>query len=87
MIRKFNGAYLLKNLIDICKDSTVEMSVLAHAEKIFEATLAHLEDCILDSLELALNIRIIARDVAESAKNFQRFILFSLEDQPSRRFW
>lgn len=61
----------------------MQVPVLVHRKAICESTLSHFENGILDSIELALNCRVIFREVRESAEHFQRFLLAPLENQPS----
>lgn len=63
----------------------MEIAAVVHLEAVTKATLRHLEDRILNSQELILNLLVLRGKVAESTQDFEGIILSSLENQPSRR--
>jgi len=60
----------------------MQVPVLVHRKAVYESTLSHLENGILNSIELALNRRVIFWEIRESAQHFQRFLFATLENQP-----
>jgi hypothetical protein len=62
--------YLLEHLIDVCEDSAVQVPVVVHGEAVSEAALRHLNDGILDGVELALDLRIVFREIGQRAHDF-----------------
>lgn len=60
----------------------MQIPVLVHRKAVCESALRHFENGILNSVELALNRRVIFWEVRESAQHLQRFLLASLENQP-----
>lgn len=50
---------LLEHLIHVAKDGPVQIPVLVYGEAVLESTLRHLEDSVLDCVELALNRGIV----------------------------
>lgn len=55
------STYLLKHLIDVCKNRPVQVPVLVGSKAISEASLSHLEDSVFDSIELALDFWVVFR--------------------------
>lgn len=50
---------LLEHLVHVAKDSPVQIPVLVNGETVLKSTLRHLEDSVLDCIELALNRGIV----------------------------
>ena len=61
------------------------MTVLAHSEKIPEASFLHLQHRVFNSMELVLDIWIVSRKIAQSTEDIYSLVLFAFEDEPSRR--
>jgi len=55
--------YLLKHLIDVCEDCPVQVSILVGSKAIPKAALRHLKYSVFDSIELALDLWIVFREV------------------------
>lgn len=55
--------YLLKHLVDVCQNGAVQVTVLVSRKAIPEASLRHLKDGVLDSVELALDLRVVFGEI------------------------
>lgn len=75
-------SYLLEHLVDVGQHSSVHVTVLVQGETVSEAALSHLEDGILNGLELALDLGVIFGEVGKGAEDVQRFSFATFEDQP-----
>jgi len=54
---------LLEHLVDVGEYSAVQVSVIVGDKAVSEAALRHLNDGVLDGVELALNLRVVFREV------------------------
>jgi hypothetical protein len=63
----------------------VQVLIIVHSEAVSEAALRHLNDGVLDGIELALDLRIVFREIRQRAHDFQSFLLAAFQDQPSKR--
>ena len=60
----------------------MKVPVLVDSKAVLESTLCHLKDGVLDSVELALDHRIVFGKIGKGAENFQSLLLASFKDQP-----
>lgn len=54
---------LLEHLIDVGENGAVQIPVIVHGKAVSEAALRHLNDGVLDGVELALDLRVIFRKI------------------------
>lgn len=83
---EINPGDLLKHLIDVCKHRSMKMSVLITRKQVTKSPLRHLQNSILDCSKLAINVRVVNGQIAQSTEDVKRFVFFSFQNQPSRRF-
>ena len=77
---------LLKDLIDVAENNSMEIAVWTHSKEVTERALLHLEHGVLDSDELVLDIRAVFRFVAKRGEDGPGFIVFALQNEPARAF-
>ena len=80
-----NPGVLVTHLIDVCKHRSMKMSVLVRGKQVAKPPL-RLQNRILDCSELAINVRVVNGQIAQSTEDVERFVFFSFQNQPSRRF-
>lgn len=61
MLTDVDATNLLKHLVDITKNRPMEVPVVVELEAVREAATCNLQGCILDSLELGLDFRVVRR--------------------------
>lgn len=74
---------LLKHLVHIREDRSVEVAIAVGSKAGREAALGHLDDGVFDFSELRLNLGVILRQVAQGTQNSERFGFATLQDQPA----
>lgn len=79
-----NSRDLLEHLIDVGKDHTVELSVLAHLEQTPERALVHLFHRFLNGDELVHDVRVVSGLLVQGLENFQCFLFSALHHKPAR---
>lgn len=79
-----NSRDLLEHLIDVGKDHTVELSVLAHLEQTPERALVHLFHRFFNGDELVHDVRVVSGLLVQGLENFQCFIFSTLHHKPAR---
>ena len=76
---------LLEHLIDVCQHGSVEVAILCCREKFFEVALRFFQHTAADFNELVVDAGIVNGKIGQCCQNFQCFVFFALQDEPSRR--
>ena len=79
-----NSRDLLEHLVDVGKNHTVELSVLAHLEQTPEGALAHFLDSFLNGDELVHDVGVVSGLLVQGLENFQGLIFSTLHHKPAR---
>jgi hypothetical protein len=77
----------LEHLVRVGQHDAVELAVIRHLEQAAVRSLGHLDDSLLDVVELCNDGRIVARHVVDTLEDLERFVFLALHDEPSRTFW
>jgi hypothetical protein len=78
---------LLVHLVDVGEDNSVELAVFGHLEQAAVRALGHLNDSLLDIVELGDDVGVVAVQVVDVFQDFEGFFFSALHDEPTGALW
>lgn len=84
---QINSRDLLEHLVDVGKNHTMELAVLAHLEQTPERALIHFLDRFLNGDEFIHDVGVISRFFIQGFEDFQGLVFPTLHHKPARGLW